>query len=76
MHPLAGDLSKLKDAELETKIGELTKRYFQTANTEVKMQISSLLDTYNQELSERRREALKKMMENRDKNLDKLINVD
>ena len=30
MHPLAGDLSQIKDAELELKIGDLSKKYFMT----------------------------------------------
>ena len=75
MHPLAGDFSNLKDAELETKVGDLTKRYFQTHNTDVRQQISMLLDSFNEELSRRRQAALEKVMSNRDKNLDKLINV-
>ena len=76
MHPLAGDFSNIKDSELETKIGDLTKRYFQTNNIEVRQQISMLLDSYNEELRRRRQASLEKMMANRDKSLDKLINVD
>lgn len=75
MHPLSGDLSLLKESELETKIQELTNKYFLSGNLEVKTQISSLLDDYNTELSKRRSEQLKKMMDNRDKSLDKLIRV-
>jgi hypothetical protein len=33
MHPLAGDLSVMKDAELDLKIQDLTKKYFQTIIT-------------------------------------------
>lgn len=75
MHPLSGDLASLKDSEVESKIFDLTKKYFMTHNTEIREQISMLLDTYNQELSTRRANALKKLMDNRDKSLDKLINV-
>jgi hypothetical protein len=75
MHPLSGTLDHLKDSELESKIGDLTKKYFMTPNTEVKSQISMLLETYNQELSKRRQNALKQMMDSRDKSLDKLIRV-
>ncbi len=75
MHPLSGDLSQLKDSELESKIQELTNKYFLSGNLAVKNQISSLLDDYNAELSKRRSEQLKKMMDNRDKSLDKLIKV-
>lgn len=76
MHPLAGDLSALKESELEEKIQLLTKNYFLTYNVDLKSQISMLLDAYNAELSKRRQAQLAKMMANRDKNLDKLINID
>lgn len=75
MHPLAGDLSNLKDSEVETKIHELTNKYFMVSNLEVRNQISALLDDYNAELAKRRNAQLQKMMDNRDKSLDKLIKV-
>jgi hypothetical protein len=75
MHPLAGDMSALKDAELESKINDLTKKYFLTPNSGVKAQISSLLEDYKNELTKRQQATLAKMMNNRDKGLDKLINV-
>lgn len=76
MHPLVGDLSSLKDAELEAKINELSKKYFSTYNVDVREQMVMILDTYKEELSNRRRAEYEKMMKSRDKNLDKLINVD
>lgn len=75
MHPLIGDLAGLKDAEIEEKIQSLTKRYFQTFNQEVRNQIVSMLDTYKEESSKRQQAALARMMDNRDKGLDKLINI-
>jgi hypothetical protein len=75
MHPLSGTLDHLKDNELESKVGDLTKKYFMTYNTDMKTQISMLLETYNEELSRRRQTALKQLMDSRDKNLDKLIRV-
>jgi hypothetical protein len=75
MHPLAGTLDNLKDSELESKIGDLTNKYFMTYNTDIKSQIAMLLDTYKEELSKRRQNALKQMMNSRDKSLDKLIKV-
>jgi hypothetical protein len=75
MHPLAGNLSELKDVELESKIGDLTKKYFMTQNPGVREQMGALLDTYKDELSKRQKAAWDKMMANRDKTLDKLINV-
>ena len=76
MHPLVGDLSNLKDSELETKINELSKKYFATYNVDVREQMVMILDTYKEELSNRRRAEYEKMMQSRDKGLDKLINVD
>ena len=76
MHPLAGDLSTLKDSEVETKIHDLTKKYFQTHNMEIRTQIASLLEDYNSEMSLRRAAQLKRMMDSRDKSLDNLIEVD
>jgi len=75
MHPLAGDIASLKDAELESKISDLSKKYFMTTNTGIRAQIATLLENYRNELSNRRSAEWKKMTENRDKGLDKLINV-
>lgn len=76
MHPLIGDLSSFKDGELESKVNELSKKYFSTNNVAVREQIVMMLDTYKEELSNRRQREYEKMMQSRDKNLDKLINVD
>ena len=75
MHPLSGTLDEFKDNELESKIGDLTKKYFMTYNTDIKSQIAMLLDSYKEEMSKRRSIALEKLMNSRDKNLDKLINI-
>jgi len=75
MHPLAGDLSVFKDGEIENKINELTRKYFQSHNPEMQQQIIAMLETYKSEMANRRHAEWQKMMENRDKNLDKLINV-
>lgn len=76
MHPLVGNLSQLKDGELEAKINDLSKKYFSTPNVDIRQQIVMVLETYKEELSNRRRQEYEKMMQSRDKNLDKLINVD
>ena len=75
MHPLISDLSQLKEPELENKINELTRKYFQTYNVGLQAQIAAALDSYKEELSNRRRIEYEKMMQSRDKNLDKLINI-
>ena len=73
MHPLAGNLSEIKLSDLENKVTDLTKKYFMTQNIEARQQISMLLDSYKNELSQRQQAALKKLMD--DKSLDKLIKV-
>jgi hypothetical protein len=73
MHPLAGDLSEIKDQELEAKVTDLTKKYFMTANPEIRQQMSMLIDSYNDELKKRRNASLAKIMANKD--LDKLVKV-
>ena len=75
MHPLIDDLSSLKTSVLEEKINELSKKYFLTNNYNVQHQIQMILDVYKIELSKRRANELEKMMETRNKDLDKLINV-
>jgi len=75
MHPLAGDLSQFKDSEIESKINDLTRKYFSTYNFELQQQISMMLDTYKSEMANRRQREYEKMMNSRNKDLDKLINV-
>jgi ribonuclease D len=73
MHPLIGDLKEVKDADLEAKIGDLTKKYFMTGNPEIRQQMVLVLNSLKEELARRQQEALAKIMAN--KNLDKLVKV-
>jgi hypothetical protein len=75
MHPLVNNLAEMKDSEVEEKISDLTKKYFMSSNPQLKAQVSAVLDSYKEEMSKRRQEALRKLMDTRDKSLDKLINV-
>lgn len=75
MHPLAEDFSQLKDAEIESKILDLSKKYWATGNPAVQHQISMLLEMYNAEMGIRRAKVWQQQYQNRDKGLDKLINV-
>ncbi len=76
MHPLIYGLESLKDSELENKISELTRKYLSTPNFQLQQQIIMVLETYKEELAKRQREAYEKMMQTRNKDLDKLIKVD
>lgn len=76
MHPLINDLSNIKDSELELKISELTRKYFSSYNPSVQSQIVMILESYKEELGRRQQLAYEKMMNTRNKDLDKLIKVD
>jgi flagellar basal body rod protein FlgG len=75
IHPLAEDLSGLKDVEIENKLQELSKKYFQTSNTDVKQQMSVFIEIYRNELQARRLKAIEQQYQKRDKDLDNLIKV-
>jgi hypothetical protein len=75
MHPLVDNLHLLKDSELENKINDLTGKYFTARSFELQRQIVMVLDTYKEELGRRKQLEYEKMMNSRNKDLDKLINV-
>lgn len=75
MHPLIQDTAELKISELENRISDLTRKYFSTANPELRSQIVLALDTYKMALASRQQEEYEKMIQSRDKDLDKLIKV-
>ena len=75
MHPLADDLSNLKDLEIESKIQELSRKYWMTNNPNIQNQISLFLDLYRSELANRRAKLWQEQTGKRNENLDKLINV-
>lgn len=75
MHPLAADCANLKDSEIESKIQDLSRKYWMTRNPELQNQIISLLDYYKIELSTRRSKYWQEQTEKRDKDLDNLIKI-
>ena len=71
------DLSELADDVIESKILELSKRYFQSSqNSYLQAQVHMLLGAYQYELDMRRRQAWEELLQQKDKNIDKLINID
>ncbi len=75
-HPFEGDLSQLKDNEVEAKLLELNKKYFAAARLgkpELLTQLAIFVNIYKEELG-KRYEAKTKQQFNGD--LDQLINVD
>ena len=69
------DLSQLKDTELENKIQELSRKYFQTSNPAIQNQIAVFLDMYKGELQVRSAKMWQEQYQKRDTDLDSLINI-
>jgi hypothetical protein len=75
-HPLQEDLSHLKDAEIEAKIQDLSKKYhiaYRMGNKDLLTQVDIFAKIYKEELMKRYNERVKKDF---DGDLDQLINVD
>lgn len=75
IHPLAEDFDGLKDAEIESRIQDLGRKYFMSQNPSVQRQVGMLLDMYKAELEHRRANAWQKEYQKRNKDLDDLIKV-
>lgn len=54
-HPLLNNLDNFNNNELHDKINDLTKKYWQTNNIQVKNQISLALETIKEELGSRKK---------------------
>lgn len=78
-HPLIDSPRELKDADLDTKIFDLTKKYYIASNLGnggVANQIAMALEMYREEQQRRQYEATANLMKKQNKDLDGLINVD
>jgi hypothetical protein len=75
MHPLLGTLTALSDNEIEQKISDASKRYWQTPNFEVREQISMIIESYKLELETRRLKQRTESQQNGESDLDNLINI-
>lgn len=74
-HPFTEDLSQLKDNELEEKVQELTKKYYQASRLgkpELLTQIATFVTIYKDELSKRYYQRTQTELNG---DLDQLINV-
>ena len=76
-NPLSDDISLLSEVELEQKIIELGRKYWQTRNPQVQVQISIVLEIYKEEAHTRRAIEYnrQKDQENGESGLDSLINI-
>ena len=72
LHPLAQNLPELSDKQLDEKLSELTKKYYQTRNPEARNQIQLMINSHKLEQSDRQ---IKARLENDNKGLDKLIDI-
>lgn len=78
MHPLFENTQSLSDNDIEEKVMQLNRKYFQTQNPQVRNQISILLDDYKLELESRRAKQkleAQQNQENGEEGLDNLIKV-
>ena len=74
-HPLIDQLDHLTVSEIENKIVELQRKYFQTHNPQVQSQIATVLDIFKEEARCRRAQEYNKQQNNDDSDLDNLINI-
>lgn len=77
-NPLFPDISKLKDADIESKIADLTRKYHIAArfgHGSICEQIATALSAYRSELVQRQISSTQKLAKRNDKNFDDLINV-
>jgi len=78
-HPFEGDLSQLKDTEIEEKIIELNRKFYQAyrlGKPELLTQLSTFVTIYRDEMARRYAEKTKSARGQMDGDLDQLINVD
>ena len=69
------DTSDLSVSQIHEKISELTKKYFQAQNPEVKHQISTFIEYYKQEARIKEEKNRQETNQNGDLDLDNLINI-
>lgn len=74
-NPLVDSLDHLSDSEIDNKISELGRRYFQSHNPQMQQQIAVLLEMYKEEARTRRAKQYLKIQQNGDNGLDSLINI-
>jgi hypothetical protein len=77
-NPLLEDLTTLKDADLESRMSDLNKKYniaMRMGNSAIGMQIAVVIEALRDESSRRQYEASKKLISKQNKDLDDLINV-
>jgi len=72
-NPLADNFEDLTDSQIQEKVQDLTKRYYQTRNPGLQSQIAVMLDMFRQEQTLRM--YRQKQQDDNDPDLDNLINI-
>lgn len=75
-NPLLEDLTQIKDADLESKMSDLNKKYgiaLRMGNGAVAHQIAVVIEAVRDESMRRQHEATKKLLAKQNKDLDGLI---
>lgn len=72
-NPLADNFEDLTDSQIQEKVQDLTKRYYQTRNPGLQNQIAVMLDMFRQEQTLRMYKQ--KQQDSDDPDLDNLINI-
>jgi hypothetical protein len=78
INPLIDSLSQYTVNELEEKVMDLQRKYFQTHNPDLQLQIANILDIYKNELHTRRAieaQRQREQLDDGENSLDNLINV-
>jgi hypothetical protein len=74
-NPLVDNLTELSDEELQKKISDLTRRYWQTKNPHLQGQIINILEMFKQEQQIRQTKKSANLSDSDNPDLDNLINI-
>lgn len=75
-NPLLDSFDDLTDTQIDEKVQQLSRKYWQTRNPDLQLQIASILEMYQEEARSRRAIAARRSQEENGRNdLDNLINI-
>ena len=74
IHPFSEDTANMTVSDMHEKLADLSKKYFQTQNPQVREQIQTFIEFYKQEVRIKE-EKQKQEEQNGDLDLDNLINI-
>ena len=75
LHPFSEDTKDLTVSELQEKLSDLSKKYYQTHNPQEKEQIGTFIEFYKQEILIKEQKLRQEEQKNGDLDLDNLIKV-